>query len=283
MKLAVALIHGIGDQPDSLMRTVTKPARRLVALRRRSRRGSRRVAFRACTGPAIWLPASWTTSSASASPWAALLRQALTLFLGGAALPAGRGYGTAYQLGSPMYAAGSGLARENRAADAAGDSRPSWASILSTIWGQKLNRTPGFLGRPLPRPGNPGRLVTFVCNIPLFTFAYEGLSIRFPPLPAPGHPPAGTLAERLRQPIRSGIRCVAESHRRPRGPRPAVGPWYKAAHPVEPHGVLERCALSRLPGGLPAPPVGCWPRACRRWPAPSPQASQGDRPLAELC
>ncbi|EOZ0481116.1 DUF5329 family protein [Pseudomonas aeruginosa] len=31
---------------------------------------------------------------------------------------------------------------------------------------------------------------------------------------------------------------------------------------------MERCALSRLPGGLPAPPVGCWPRACRRWPRP---------------
>lgn len=73
MKLAVALIHGIGDQPDSRDEDgLHSYARELVAaLRRRLGAEAGEVAFQSLYWPAYWTPASWTTSSASsASRWA---------------------------------------------------------------------------------------------------------------------------------------------------------------------------------------------------------------------
>ncbi len=284
-KLAVALIHGIGDQPDSRdERTVctATPAnwwRRCadVSARKPARRPSR-----ACTGPAYWTPASWTTSSASsASRWAGAAAP------GGDAIPRRR---QRYRRSAPpttpptsrstsTCAADHGPGARKSAADAAGDPRPlpGRGTSCPISSGTSRNSTARRVARSTPsRPGNPGSawspsVATSRCS-PSPT---RGLSD-----PPPGHclPPAirqqarwlnvYAPADPLGYPLRPLQNYAAVVHEDLALP---VGPWCWPAHPAEPHRVPERCALHDyladylrrlLAAGL--EPAGRWPRPPRR-------------------
>lgn len=190
MKLAVALIHGIGDQPDSRDEDgLHSYARELVAaLRRRLGAEAGEVAFQSLYWASVldareldYLkrierePLGWR--------W---LRRAVTLFLGDASgyRKVSAAYDTTYQQVHQHVRSGIMALRAK-----VGPQTPlvilahSWAGTSCPISsGTSRNSTARRVARStLPRPETLAGLVTFGCNIPLFTFAYEKVCpIRFP-------------------------------------------------------------------------------------------------------
>lgn len=191
MKLAVALIHGIGDQPDSRDEDgLHSYARELVAaLRRRLGAEAGEVAFQSLYWASVldareldYLkrierePLGWR--------W---LRRAVTLFLGDASgyRKVSAAYDTTYQQVHQHVRSGIMALRAK-----VGPQTPlvilahslGGHIVSNFIWDQqKLNRTPSCSIDPFLGLETLAGLVTFGCNIPLFTFAYEKVCpIRFP-------------------------------------------------------------------------------------------------------
>ncbi|WP_330995511.1 hypothetical protein [Pseudomonas aeruginosa] len=297
MKLAVALIHGIGDQPDSRDEDgLHSYARELVAaLRRRLGAEAGEVAFQSLYWASVldareldYLkrierePLGWR--------W---LRRAVTLFLGDASgyRKVSAAYNTTYQQVHQHVRSGIMALRAK-----VGPQTPlvilahslGGHIVSNFIWDQqKLNRTPSCSIDPFLGLETLAGLVTFGCNIPLFTFAYEKVC----PIRFPGHclPPAirqqarwlnvYAPADPLGYPLRPLQNYAAVVHEDLALP---VGPWYKRHTPLSHmeywndarfHDYLADYLRRLLAAGL--EPAG----AGRALPAGEP----GDRPLAELC
>ena len=246
MKLAVALIHGIGDQPDSRDEDgLHSYARELVAaLRRRLGAEAGEVAFQSLYWASVldareldYLkrierePLGWR--------W---LRRAVTLFLGDASgyRKVSAAYDTTYQQVHQHVRSGIMALRAK-----VGPQTPlvilahSWAGTsYPTSSGTSRNSTARRVARsPLPRPGNPGRAGHLRLQHPAVHLRLrEGLSDPLSrPLPAPAirqqarwlnvYAPADPLGYPLR-PLQNYTAVVHEDLALP------VGPWYKRHTPL---------------------------------------------------
>ncbi len=292
MKLAVALIHGIGDQPDSRDEDgLHSYARELVAaLRRRLGAEAGEVAFQSQYWASVLAYLKRIEREPLGWRW---LRRAVTLFLGDASgyRKVSAAYDTTYQQVHQHVRSGIMALRAK-----VGPQTPlvilahslGGHIVSNFIWDQqKLNRTPSCSIDPFLGLETLAGLVTFGCNIPLFTFAYEKVC----PIRFPGHcltpairqqarwlnvyAPADPLGYPLR-PLQNYAAVVHEDLALP------VGPWYKRHTPLSHmeywndarfHDYLADYLRRLLAAGL--EPAG----AGHALPAGEP----GDRPLAELC
>ncbi|MGH8353804.1 MAG: hypothetical protein ACRERY_09790 [Pseudomonas sp.] len=247
MKLAVAIIHGIGAQLD--LRDAEGQydyARSLIAgVRRRLGAEADGIAFRSLYWASVLdqreqafldkladQPLSWR--------W---LRRLVTLFLGDAS-----GYRKVSQAYDDTYEQVHQCLRHGLNALRAEVGPHTPLVVLAHSLGghvfsnyawdqQKLNATPSCPRDPFLGLETLAGLITFGCNIPLFTFAYEQIvPIRFP-----GHclsdavreqarwlnlyAPADTLGYPLR-PLANYAAVVQEDRALP------VGPWYKRHTPL---------------------------------------------------
>lgn len=247
MKLAVAIIHGIGAQLD--LRDGEGQydyARSLIAgVRRRLGAEADDIAFRSLYWASVldqreqaYLdklaaePVSWR--------W---LRRLVTLFLGDAS-----GYRKVSQAYDDTYEQVHQCLRHGLNALRAEVGPQTPLVVLAHSLGghvfsnyawdqQKLNATPSCPRDPFIALETLAGLITFGCNIPLFTFAYEQIvPIRFP-----GHCLSDAVREQARwlnlyapadplgYPLRplSNYAALVEEDR----PLP-VGPWYKRHTPL---------------------------------------------------
>lgn len=247
MKLAVAIIHGIGAQLD--LRDAEGQyhyARSLIAgVRRRLGTEADGIAFRSLYWASVldqreqaYLdklaaePVSWR--------W---LRQLVTLFLGDAS-----GYRKVSQAYDDTYEQVHQCLRHGlNALRAEVGPRTPLVVLAHSLGGhvfsnyawdqQKLNATPSCPRDPFIALETLAGLITFGCNIPLFTFAYEQIvPIRFP-----GHCLSDAVREQARwlnlyapadplgyplRPLSNYAAVVQEDRALP------VGPWYKRHTPL---------------------------------------------------
>ncbi|WP_137887135.1 hypothetical protein [Pseudomonas sp. 2FE] len=247
MKLAVAVIHGIGTQPD--LRDADGQhvfAQNLISsLRRRLGAEAEHVAFQSLYWASVldkreqaYLdklagePVSWR--------W---LRRIVTLFFGDASgyRKVSQAYDTTYEEVHQCLWHGLNALRAQ-----VGPQTPLvvlahslGGHIFSNfVWDQqKLNATPSCPRDPFLALETLAGLITFGCNIPLFTFAYDPVvPIRFP-----GH----CLTEQVREQARwLNLYAPADPLGYPLRPLPdyakvvtqdramPVGPWYKRHTPL---------------------------------------------------
>ncbi|WCD78462.1 hypothetical protein [Pseudomonas sp. TUM22785] len=247
MKLAVAIIHGIGNQQDLRDDDGQHSfAQGLIrGLRKRLGSDAEQIAFQSCYWASVldkreqaYLdrlerePVTWR--------W---LREAVTLFLGDASgyRQVSQAYDTTYEEVHQCLRAGLNALRAR-----VGPTTPLvvlahslGGHIFSNfVWDQqKLNDTPSCPRDPFIALETLAGLVTFGCNIPLFTFAYDPVQ----PIRFPGHcleervreqarwlnvyAPADALGYPLR-PLQNYAAVVQEDRAMP------VGPWYKRHTPL---------------------------------------------------
>ena len=247
MKLAVAIIHGIGTQPD--IRDGDGQhlfAQELIAgLRRRLGTEADQVAFQSLYWASVLdkrqlaylerlrdQPVRWR--------W---LRRLVTLFLGDASgyRQVSQAYDTTYE--EVHQCLRNGLNRLRAKVDPQTPlvvlAHSLGGHIFSNFaWDQqRINRTPSCSNDPFLGLETLAGLITFGCNIPLFTFAYDPVvPIRFPghglsdPVRAQArwlnlYAPADILGYPLR-PIPGYAAVVSEDRAMP------VGPWYKRHTPL---------------------------------------------------
>jgi hypothetical protein len=247
MKLAVAIIHGIGNQPDSRDHEGQHQfAQGLIrGLRRQLGDDAQQVAFQTLYWASVLdkrehaflarlerEPVRWR--------W---LRRIVTLFLGDAAgyRKVSEAYDTTYQEVHQCLRNGLNALR------AQVDPQTPLLVLTHSLGGhifsnfawdqQKLNATPSCPHDPFLALETLAGIVTFGCNIPLFTFAYDPvLPIRFP-----GH----CLSDAVRQQARwLNVYAPADPLGYPLRAIPAyaalvhedralpVGPWYKRHTPL---------------------------------------------------
>ncbi|NQD92412.1 hypothetical protein HP532_07085 [Pseudomonas sp. CrR25] len=247
MKLAVAIIHGIGTQPDIRDGDGQHAfAQSLISgLRRRLGPQANDVAFQSLYWASVLdkrqlayleslrdQPLRWR--------W---MRRLVTLFLGDAAgyRKASQAYDTTYEEVHQCVRNGLNALRAKVGANTplVVLAHSLGGHIFSNfVWDQQsINQTPSCPQDPFLALETLAGLVTFGCNIPLFTFAYDPVvPIRFP-----GHclndpvrqqarwlnlyAPADLLGYPLR-PLPSYATVVAEDRAMP------VGPWYKRHTPL---------------------------------------------------
>ena len=247
MKLAVAIIHGIGTQPDFRDSDGQHAfAQDLISgLRRRLGIEADQVAFQSLYWASVLdrrqlayleqlrdQPVRWR--------W---LRRIVTLFLGDASgyRQVSQAYDTTYE--EVHQCLRSGLNRLRARVDARTPlvvlAHSLGGHIFSNfVWDQqRINRTASCPHDPFLALETLTGLITFGCNIPLFTFAYDPVvPIRFPghclsdPLRAQArwlnlYAPADILGYPLR-PIPGYAAVVNEDRAMP------VGPWYKRHTPM---------------------------------------------------
>lgn len=241
MKLAVAIIHGIGTQPDIRDEEGQHAfAQSLIAaLRRRLGAQAADVAFQSLYWADVLdkrqtdylrrlddQPIRWR--------W---MRRLVTLFLGDASgyRKVSQAYDTTYEQVHQRLCNGFNALRAKVDADTplVVLAHSLGGHIFSNfVWDQQsINRTPSCPRDPFLALETLAGLVTFGCNIPLFTFACDPVvPIRFP-----GHCLDDSLREQARwlnlyapadllgyplRPLPSYTKVVAEDRAMP------VGPWY---------------------------------------------------------
>ncbi|OWJ97494.1 hypothetical protein B6S59_04215 [Pseudomonas sp. A46] len=247
MKLAVAIIHGIGNQQDAQdSEGQHRFAQHLISgLRRRLGPEASQIAFQSLYWASVldrrelaYLedlerePVRWR--------WA---RRLVTLFLGDASgyRKVSQAYDTTYEQVHQCVRNGLNALRAQVGPDTplVVLAHSLGGHIISNyIWDQqKLNLTPSCPKDPFLAMETLAGLVTFGCNIPLFTFAYDPVQ----PIRFPGHcleeslvaaarwlnvyAPADLLGYPLR-PVQGYDAVIQED-------RPmAVGPWYKRHTPL---------------------------------------------------
>ncbi|MGQ7957507.1 hypothetical protein ACUTAF_07310 [Pseudomonas sp. SP16.1] len=247
MKLAVAIIHGIGNQPDGLDHEGQHAfAQGLIqGLRRQLGDDARHVAFQTLYWASVLdkreqaflerlehLPVRWRR-----------LRRLVTLFLGDAAgyRKVSEAYDTTYQEVHQCLRHGLAALR------AQVDPRTPLLVLAHSLGGhifsnfawdqQKLNATPSCPLDPFLALETLAGITTFGCNIPLFTFAYDRVQpIRFPGycLDQAVRREARWLnvyapADPLGYPLRAVPAYAAVVHEDRALP---VGPWYKRHTPL---------------------------------------------------
>lgn len=247
MKLAVAIIHGIGTQQDSRDEEGQHAfAQHLIAgLRQRLGAQGSEVAFQSLYWASVLdkrqlafldslrdQPIRWR--------W---LRRIVTLFLGDASgyRKVSQAYDTTYEEVHQCVRSGLNALRAKVDADTplVVLAHSLGGHIFSNfVWDQqRLNQTPSCPLDPFLALETLAGIVTFGCNIPLFTFAYDPVvPIRFP-----GHCLSPAMQEKARwlncyapadplgYPLRtlpSYAGVVAEDLALP------VGPWYKRYTPL---------------------------------------------------
>lgn len=247
MKLAVAIIHGIGTQPDSRDSEGQHAfAQALIrGLRQRLGAEADHVAFQSLYWASVLdkrqlayldrlhdQPIRWR--------W---LRRIVTLFLGDASgyRKVSQAYDTTYEEVHQCLRSGLNALR------AKVDANTPLVVLAHSLGGhifsnfvwdqQRINKTPSCPHDPFLALETLAGLVTFGCNIPLFTFAYDPVvPIRFP-----GHCLSDPVRERARwlnlyapadplgyplRPLPNYAAVVAEDCAMP------VGPWYKRHTPL---------------------------------------------------
>ncbi|WP_308725533.1 hypothetical protein [Metapseudomonas otitidis] len=247
MKLAVAILHGIGSQPDQRdAEGQYSYAQGLIGgLRRELGVEADAIAFQSLYWASVldrreraYLdrlehePVTWR--------W---LREAVTLFLGDAS-----GYRKVSQAYDTTYEEVHQCLRNGLTALRAKVAPTTPLVVLAHslgghifsnfVWDQqKLNATPSCPRDPFLALETLAGLVTFGCNIPLFTFAYDPVRpIRFPGHCLPAglehaarwlnvYAPADPLGYPLR-PLQNYAEVVTEDVALP------VGPWYKRHTPL---------------------------------------------------
>jgi hypothetical protein len=247
MKLAVAIIHGIGNQPDSRDTEGQHAfAQSLIGgLRRRLGVAADDIAFQSLYWASVLdkrelafleklerEPVRWR--------W---MRRLVTLFLGDASgyRKVSQAYDTTYEQVHQSVRNGLNALRAK-----VGPTTPlvvlahslGGHIISNYVWDQqKLNATPSCPRDPFLAMETLAGLITFGCNIPLFTFAYDPVQ----PIRFPGHcldeglsraarwlnvyAPADLLGYPLR-PVQGYAAVVHEDKAM------AVGPWYKRHTPL---------------------------------------------------
>lgn len=247
MKLAVAIIHGIGTQPLQLDGDGHHLfAQRLIAaLRQRLGAEADQVAFQSLYWANVLDDREFAyLEKLKAEPvtwrW---LRRAVTLFLGDASgyRKVSEAYDTTYQEVHQTVRQGLQALRAKVGAETplVVLAHSLGGHIFSNYaWDQQqLNATPSCPPDPFLGLETLAGLVTFGCNIPLFTFAYNPvLPIRFP-----GHCLSPTVREQARW---LNLYAPADALGYPLRPLPnyakvvfedramAVGPWYKRHTPL---------------------------------------------------
>jgi hypothetical protein len=247
MKLAVAIIHGIGTQPDLRDDEGQHAfAQNLIAgLRHRLGTDANQVAFQTLYWASVLdkrqlaflnklrnQPVRWR--------W---LRRIVTLFLGDASgyRQVSQAYDTTYEEVHQCLRSGLTALRAKVDADTplVVLAHSLGGHIFSNfVWDQqRINKAESCPLDPFLALETLSGLVTFGCNIPLFTFAYDPVvPIRFP-----GHCLTEAVAEQARwlnlyapadplgyplRPLPSYAAVVAEDRAMP------VGPWYKRHTPL---------------------------------------------------
>ncbi|WP_079201995.1 hypothetical protein [Pseudomonas sp. CC6-YY-74] len=247
MKLAVAIIHGIGTQPDNRDKDGQHAfAQSLIAgLRRRLGAEADHIAFQSLYWASVLdkrqlafldqlrdQPVRWR--------W---LRRIVTLFLGDASgyRKVSQAYDTTYEEVHQCLRGGLNALRAKVDADTplVVLAHSLGGHVFSNfVWDQQvINKTPSCPYDPFLALETLTGLVTFGCNIPLFTFAYDPvIPIRFP-----GHCLSGPMREQARwlnlyapadplgyplRPLPSYAAVVSEDCAMP------VGPWYKRHTPL---------------------------------------------------
>ncbi|TWC28091.1 hypothetical protein FBY03_1405 [Pseudomonas sp. SJZ079] len=247
MKLAVAIIHGIGTQPDTRNDEGQHEfAHGLIAgLRRRLGCEAEHVAFQSLYWANVLdkrqyayleqlrdQPIRWR--------W---FRRLVTLFLGDASgyRKVSQAYDTTYEQVHQSLRNGLNALRAKVGPDTplVVLAHSLGGHIFSNfVWDQQsINQTPSCPRDPFLALETLAGLVTFGCNIPLFTFAFDPVvPIRFP-----GHCLSEPLLEHARwlnlyapadllgyplRPLPSYAAVVAEDRAMP------VGPWYKRHTPL---------------------------------------------------
>lgn len=246
MRLAVAIIHGIGNQPDQRDEEGlhTFAAHLVAALRKRLGSDAKEIAFQSLYWASVLdqreeaylqglhdQPLRWR--------W---LRRIITLFLGDAS-----GYRKTSQAYDTSYEEVHQCVRQglNELRAKVGPDTPLivlahslGGHIFSNyVWDQqKLNQSSSCALDPFLGLETFSGFITFGCNIPLFTFAYDPVvPIRFPGhcLPTPlqtkarwlnVYAPADILGYPLR-PLQNYAQVVTQDCSMP------VGPWYKRFTP----------------------------------------------------
>ncbi|HEY1029464.1 MAG TPA: hypothetical protein VGE28_17770 [Pseudomonas sp.] len=247
MKLAVAIIHGIGNQLDSRDHEGQHQfAQSLIqGLRLQLGEDSRQVAFQSLYWASVLdkREEAYLAKLANEPVTWRWLRRIVTLFLGDAAgyRKVSEAYDTTYQEVHQCLRNGLNALRAQ-----VGPRTPLLVlahslggHIFSNFaWDQqKLNATPSCPHDPFLALETLAGIVTFGCNIPLFTFAYDPVQ----PIRFPGHclsepvreqarwlnlyAPADPLGYPLR-PIRGYEGLIHEDRAMP------VGPWYKRHTPL---------------------------------------------------
>lgn len=247
MKLAVAIIHGIGSQPDSRDAEGQHAfAQSLIAgLRQRLGADADQVAFQSLHWASVLdkrqlafleqlrdQPVRWR--------W---LRRIVTLFLGDASgyRKVSQAYDTTYEEVHQCLRSGLNALRAKVDADTplVVLAHSLGGHIFSNfVWDQqRINKAEQCPLDPFLALETLSGLITFGCNIPLFTFAYDPVvPIRFPGQCLPDavsqqarwlnlYAPADPLGYPLR-PLPSYKAVVAEDRAMP------VGPWYKRHTPL---------------------------------------------------
>ncbi len=247
MRLAVAIIHGIGTQADQRNAEGQHLfAQNLIgSLRRRLGVDAKHVAFQSLYWASVldkrenaYLdkltaePVSWR--------W---LRRIVTLFLGDASgyRKVSQAYDTTYEEVHQSLRHGLNALRAQVGAQTplVVLAHSLGGHIFSNfVWDQqKLNTTPSCPRDPFLALETLAGLVTFGCNIPLFTFAYDPVvPIRFP-----GHCLTDSVREQARwlnlyapadplgyplRPLPNYTKVVTQDRAMP------VGPWYKRHTPL---------------------------------------------------
>jgi hypothetical protein len=247
MKLAIAIIHGIGTQPDTCNDEGQHEfAHGLIAgLRRRLGVEAEHVAFQSLYWANVLdkrqyayldqlrdQPIRWR--------W---FRRLVTLFLGDASgyRKVSQAYDTTYEQVHQSLRNGLNALRAKVGPDTplVVLAHSLGGHIFSNfVWDQQsINQTPSCPHDPFLALETLAGLVTFGCNIPLFTFAFDPVvPIRFP-----GHCLSDPLLEQARwlnlyapadllgyplRPLPSYAPVVAEDRAMP------VGPWYKRHTPL---------------------------------------------------
>lgn len=247
MKLAVAIIHGIGNQLDSRDHEGQHQfAQRLIqGLRLQLGEDAQQVAFQSLYWASVLdkREEAYLAKLAHEPVTWRWLRRIVTLFLGDAAgyRKVSEAYDTTYQEVHQCLRNGLTALRAQ-----VGPQTPLLVlahslggHIFSNFaWDQqKLNATPSCPHDPFLALETLAGIVTFGCNIPLFTFAYDPVQ----PIRFPGHcltepvreqarwlnlyAPADPLGYPLR-PIRGYEGLIHEDRAMP------VGPWYKRHTPL---------------------------------------------------
>ena len=247
MKLAVAIIHGIGTQPDSRDAEGQHSfAQSLIAgLRQRLGADADQVAFQTLYWASVLdkrqlafleklrdQPVRWL--------W---LRRIVTLFLGDASgyRKVSQAYDTTYEEVHQSLRSGLNALRAKVDADTplVVLAHSLGGHIFSNfVWDQqRINQVESCPLDPFLALETLSGLITFGCNIPLFTFAYDPVvPIRFPGQCLPQavteqarwlnlYAPADPLGYPLR-PLPNYAAVVAEDRAMP------VGPWYKRHTPL---------------------------------------------------